>query len=398
MRIGVVATMTGSPWGGSEELWAAMVREALSHGHHVAISIHAGRAAAPEVAALETLGARVLPRPLPRWASLPYRLKRKLRPPFATLRAFRPAVLCVSQGGTYDAVGEFVADLGPIIRDDSIPYVVRCAANMETPLDATGRWQAYAFLAGAAMVLWGSHRAHVSTERQLGRRLRRVQIVCSPVNLRDTSAVRRVPDARPRFACVARLETSAKGQDLLLEALATDRWRARDWDLGFYGHGRDLDYLRDLATHYALAEKIRFEGHRHDVRAIWAANDLLVLPSRRGRPPRPEGSDALRPSVCRHRRGRYHRMGGGGPHRVRRRRRHREVPRRRLGARVGRPGTLAGHRGTSPRGRARAPRSESGADVASNPRGGHHGPRSPRPLCPRVPPMTHHRRKSPWPG
>ena len=83
---------------------------------------------------------------------------------------------------------------------------------------------------------------------------------------------------------------------------------------------------------------------------------------------------------------------------ARRRRRHREVPRRRLGARVGRPGTLAGHRGTSPRGRARAPRSESGADVASNPRGGHHGPRSPRPLCPRVPPMTHHRRKSPWPG
>jgi glycosyltransferase involved in cell wall biosynthesis len=130
------------------------------------------------------------------------------------------------------------------------------------------------------MVLWGSRRGHLSTERQLGRRLGHVQIVRSPVNLRETSMVPRVPEARLQLASVARLKTAAKGQDLLLEALATDRWRSRDWNLSFYGGGRDLGYLRELAVHYALAEKVQFRGHVPDVRAIWAANDLLVLPSR----------------------------------------------------------------------------------------------------------------------
>jgi len=40
MKIAVISTTTGAPWGGSEELWATMVMVALDQGHEVITSIY----------------------------------------------------------------------------------------------------------------------------------------------------------------------------------------------------------------------------------------------------------------------------------------------------------------------------------------------------------------------
>jgi hypothetical protein len=36
MKIGIISTMYGAPWGGSEELWAATALEARNAGHEAA--------------------------------------------------------------------------------------------------------------------------------------------------------------------------------------------------------------------------------------------------------------------------------------------------------------------------------------------------------------------------
>ena len=48
MRIAFVSIM-GSPWGGSEELWAATAREAMDAGCQVAFSTYEGPDIPPEV-------------------------------------------------------------------------------------------------------------------------------------------------------------------------------------------------------------------------------------------------------------------------------------------------------------------------------------------------------------
>jgi L-malate glycosyltransferase len=83
-----------------------------------------------------------------------------------------------------------------------------------------------------------------------------------------------------RFACVARLDASDKGQDLLFAVLADPRWRSRDWVLRLYGDGRHRNYLNDLVNHFGIADWVEFRGHVSDVRGIWSDNHLLVLPSR----------------------------------------------------------------------------------------------------------------------
>jgi glycosyltransferase involved in cell wall biosynthesis len=82
------------------------------------------------------------------------------------------------------------------------------------------------------------------------------------------------------MACVARLSAAYKGQDLLLETLAGDAWRGRDWHLSFCGSGPDRAHLEGLARLYGLADRVQWKGHLPDVRSIWAEHEILVLPSR----------------------------------------------------------------------------------------------------------------------
>jgi glycosyltransferase involved in cell wall biosynthesis len=75
------------------------------------------------------------------------------------------------------------------------------------------------------------------------------------------------------------MDPAAKGQDLLLRALARPEWRERPVVLNCFGAGPDELALRRMAGMLQL-NNIHFRGHVTDVRAIREQNHLLVLPSR----------------------------------------------------------------------------------------------------------------------
>jgi glycosyltransferase involved in cell wall biosynthesis len=81
------------------------------------------------------------------------------------------------------------------------------------------------------------------------------------------------------MACVARLEPTAKGQDVLFQVLQQPRWKERPLELNLYGAGSWGDSLRRLAEGLHL-QNVHFCGHVNDVRRIWEQNHILVLPSR----------------------------------------------------------------------------------------------------------------------
>ncbi|MCY2958605.1 MAG: glycosyltransferase [Planctomycetota bacterium] len=85
-------------------------------------------------------------------------------------------------------------------------------------------------------------------------------------------------DPRAPIALVVGLLNAAKGQDLLLEALAEpglERLR-----VAFAGSGEEEARLRALARARRVDDRVRFLGFRHDVPRLLSAADLLVLPSR----------------------------------------------------------------------------------------------------------------------
>ena len=280
MKVAFIS-MLPLPWGGSEELWAAAAASALKAGHEVGLWVYAVQAGSPKVVALREAGAKVFTRRV-----LPGgRFGKYLSPvfrPFAELPAFRPDVVCVAQPNTYAVVEQ--ADFAPAMRflaAAGTPVVVVCQWNADhLELSPASRAVVRDFFARAYRVAFVSDANRRTALRHLADPLPNAVIVDNPVNLSDLSGVPWPATGPVRMACVARLSAAYKGQDLLLETLAGDDWRSRDWRLSFCGSGPDREHLEALARLYGLADRVRWMGHLPDVRSIWAEHEILLLPSR----------------------------------------------------------------------------------------------------------------------
>ncbi len=278
MRIGIISTMSGAAWGGSEELWSETAFKALQVGHEVFVSVVGWANKAPKLRELERRGAKILRRynrDFPAQggsfvAASSYR----------DLFKMNPDVLVINQASSFEVIER--PDLLELLYVTPIPFVLICHWNQNSPIlaDDCRREHASNIFSRAFRVLFVSNQNRIEAERQLAMKISNSDLVLNPVNLSDRSYFP-WPDSRTaRLASVARLTTWSKGQDILIEALSADQWKERDWHLTIYGSGPDESYLRSLVEFLGLQGRITFAGHQNDVRAIWAEEQVLVMFSR----------------------------------------------------------------------------------------------------------------------
>lgn len=296
-KIAFITTMAGSPWGGSEYLWAITAEQALSEDHEVFISLYEWSTSHPLVENLRKKGARIFPRPLPSKGILPRLIKRVTnkiinrgtqysrsnfpfqKNPYKEILDCNPDAICLSQGACFDIYG--IPQLQGLLRAKKIPYLVICHQNSDNyfPDSEVRRATSEHFTQAACVAFVAQHNLELA-ERQLAQSLKNAIVVQNPVNMKDYSIVPYPSGSVYNFAAVARLEVDNKGQDLLLAALSSPQWRERKWQCNFYSSGYSQPYLEDLSKHYGIADRIKFLGHINDIRSIWADNHLLILPSR----------------------------------------------------------------------------------------------------------------------
>jgi glycosyltransferase involved in cell wall biosynthesis len=283
MHVVFVSTMSGGPWGGSEELWSQTAFRLRRKGEKVSASVMWWPQLSPKLLELEKQGAGFFIRKPPA-RNLPARLWRKLkgrflaeeRKEFQWLRSQRPDLVVISQGGTSDGVDwmDFCSEAG-------LPFVsiVQCNAEGWYPDDRRSMEMARAY--GSAKKVFCVSRHNLKLlERQIGEKLPNASVVWNPYNVSSGQ-----PPAWPKangvwkIACVARLDPAAKGQDLLFQVLAQKQWRERPVEINLFGSGICERNLQKLAGSMQL-KNVRFRGHVPDVKAIWEENHLLVLPSR----------------------------------------------------------------------------------------------------------------------
>jgi glycosyltransferase involved in cell wall biosynthesis len=280
MKFAFISTMDGSPWGGSEELWVQVAAQLNHDAHDVQASVHYWPQLSPRITALAEQGIQIethceqqmQPPPARRfWKNF----SRGGYSSFDWLKRFSPDLAVISQG--YNAGGFAWAKA---CRESAIPYVLLVHCNSELWWFRDQLEDAVAAYTGARKVFCVSHKNLQLLRVQLGEPLPNAEVVWSPCNVSPGP-----PPAWPdeaaglRLACVARLDVIAKGQDLLIQALARPEWRARPVELNLYGTGMDEAMLRRMAD-LLQVKSVHFRGHVSDVRAIWAQNHLMVLPSR----------------------------------------------------------------------------------------------------------------------
>lgn len=285
MRLAIVSTMAGAPWGGSEYLWADMAKQSLMEGHEVFMSLYDWSFTHPIVDELINMGAILSLRTRDlKTESIIQKTCRKIlnkfksSGQFQTLFEWQPDVICISQGSSFDVLpyGLFTC-----IQEKCIPYVLICQFNIDNLiLDEVTRENSRSFFKKATKIGFVSEHNLRLAERQLAQSLPNAVVIQNPVNLNCKTYIDFPKEDICYFANVARLDVAFKGQDILLEAFSKEVWKQRDWICRFYGDGPDQQYLQRLAQHYEIHDRVQFLGHVNDIRSIWSSNHILVLPSR----------------------------------------------------------------------------------------------------------------------
>jgi L-malate glycosyltransferase len=278
MRIAFVSVMTGSPWAASEVLWAETAELALREGHEVLVSTFDWPERPAAISQLHRLGAQLDLRPLSRWyrrSALFTRLKRS----FKTLRQFKPDVICVSQGGTYDVSrsgGNAV--LRSTLTSLATPYVLLCHCEQPAPPERN-LMRARALFEGAAIVGMVAEKLRAVSEAHLGIALPNVRAFHNPVNLRKIECLPWPTQSSPlKFAFVGRLDP-VKNLAALIQTLTSNAWKARNWTLTVCGLGPDRAALEMQVKDAGLADHVSFAGYVKDIAALWREHHALIMPS-----------------------------------------------------------------------------------------------------------------------
>jgi glycosyltransferase involved in cell wall biosynthesis len=161
-----------------------------------------------------------------------------------------------------------------------IPVVLISQYNEEnTSLPASTYDRARSLFRRSDRCVFVSKRNLEVAERQLSMPLPRSVVVDNPPNLENWDWLPFPHGETIRLAMVARLESTVKGQALVLQALAQPEWACRNWELDLFGAGPDEGYVRDLAGFLGLESRVQLQGYVDDVRSIWCDRHLLIMGS-----------------------------------------------------------------------------------------------------------------------
>jgi hypothetical protein len=277
MKVAFISTVHGHGWPGSEYLWAETAERLLDRGDQVFARCSRDFSSADALKKLIAKG--LVYDAFDGRSTRLSRLKEKLVDPLGRLRGWGPDLVVVSAGSAFDIA--YSPSLARFLTDSGIPFIPICHFNAETFwVDAGNREtmrQVYAKAAAAVFVCADNHRI---TERQLAQRITNFRVIKPPLPVKLEAPLPWPDSDFWNFACVARWESRWKGQDVLFEVLARPEWRERNWRLNLYGEGAEDGYLRGLARHFGIEDRVNFVGFVKDRTEIWKVNHIQVFPTR----------------------------------------------------------------------------------------------------------------------
>lgn len=276
MKIAILSTIGNYEWAGTEEVWAQFARVALKQRHQVMVAAHWRVARSPQAQSLKKLGLQIIERKPFRPTRL-YLAKERYWSDMCKLQKFQPDVLLINSGSLFDVLQ--VPALQQFCEQINAPKVFFCHFVAEG-LMSCNRERVRNFAQTIQNWVFVSKHNYYLAQRQLAHKFNNAEVIVNAARLNLTQPLPWLTGDIFHFACVARLETRWKGQDVLLEVLSQPQWRTRPWHLNLYGVGPDQDYIQQLIQYYHLSDRVTCHGYVRDIQSVWQQNHLMVMASR----------------------------------------------------------------------------------------------------------------------
>ena len=277
-RIAFVSNNEGMPWGGSEELWSQTAMRLAKEGVRVGANVMKWSKEHPRIRQLEASGCLVKRREYRRniFQRALYKCV-KDKAPYDWLDKFSPNLVVLSFGGNISGVGWMWMKA---CLDKNIPYVIIIQNGCEHiwPNDELFDGIRTGYI-NSKRCFFVSHRLLEFTETQIGVHLENNQIIRNPCKISFDFSPPMPPVDSVRMACIATLNPTSKGQDILFKVLSSEKWRGRPITLSLFGCGYFEKILRRLKAMLKL-ENVQFCGVTDDIESVWKTHHALILPSR----------------------------------------------------------------------------------------------------------------------
>lgn len=282
-----VISMIRDNWGGSEELWAAMAKEALQQDHKVLHLSYKVRTRHRKMNELNEKGLIVFSRSsyIPKYKRTTFQfihkglnfVKKKVTNSINKIFQHKPDIIVYN--GTCYSIAEEKILLSNLQKSNTDFFIIGhfnderggiSEKEIKIIKDAYKR---------SKKVLFISERSLQNARRHLSYNIPNAIVVRNPVNLLSTEILSYPENNIIQMALVGNLRVIHKGQDIVLEILSSVKWIKRNWHLNIYGSGEDEEHLKDLVNYYELQNKVTFHGRVNDIRAVWQNNNILLMPS-----------------------------------------------------------------------------------------------------------------------
>lgn len=288
MKIAVIS-MIREAWGGSEELWYEMAKEALLQGDSVSHLSYAFNEQHPKIKELIGLGMKEYQRPsyyssqqniVGRFISkIIFFFQKRLNNSLKEIFAEEPDIVLYN-GTCYSIANDYKVLKFSKKFNTSLYIIVQL--NTEFNNYSISRKEKKKTIKAyniAKAIFFVSERNLHTAQKHLQITIPNAVVVRNPVNLSDISLIEFPSTEIVQMAMVGNLITVHKGQDIVLKILAEEKKESQNWHLNIYGKGPDESYLKQLTADLDLTDKVNFHGKVNDIRAIWQKNHLLLMPS-----------------------------------------------------------------------------------------------------------------------
>ncbi len=267
-----LSLMNGSAWGGSEEFWFRTALWMGKNNYRVGIGCYDWVDKQERVGQLQKSGCHIYLLPNKKGILKKLAIKKALDSiPFCDYD-----LTVVNQGGWEDILH---APFKNLYKNLPAYVLNNHNYNEAAVLSFKKKMLLQQWVDNAQMNFGDTQKIFDFIERNFNIQIDKKETLINPIASQPNS----YPSPYPAFSdkgCLwvmfAELETARKSQDILIKALSSSKWKARNWQLHLFGKGKDRMLLENLISNTGLENKILFKGYTNDIKLTLQDYHLLL--------------------------------------------------------------------------------------------------------------------------
>lgn len=257
-----LSLMNGAAWGGSEELWFRTAFWMCNNNYKVGVGCYDWKEKQGRITKLKEAGCNIYL--LPNKKGIFKNLAKKKVLDSIPFKEYDLTV--INQGGWEEILHAPFKNLYKKLPN----YVItNHNYNESAVLSFTKQKILQEWISAAQMNFGATQKIFEVIEKKFNVRVDKKKTLINPITfLPDT-------EASPYPACIndnyiwvmlAELDIARKAQDMLIRTLSSSKWSTRNWQLYFYGKGKDKELLQKLIQESGLENKIFLKGFTSNIK------------------------------------------------------------------------------------------------------------------------------------